>query len=210
MNDIIGYKIGYSNNRKVLIKLGIPKDALTNKDRHTIIDPKYAIYKCNKAIVMQIIDIYENEYDFALSFYAKNKLVYKKNKLVQSDYDDISESGKGIYFFINEELALNYRIPILYQHWKEDINIFKDYYSNGQLHKKIKYYLNSQKEIIYKNVEEYFINGQIKKEYNLDINKYDKLYLEWFDNGQLRKRLFYDKNKLLSEIENWDIRGVKH
>lgn len=210
MEDIIGYKIGFTNNVKVLIKLLIPNDAITNKDRYTIIDPRYAKYRCNKAYVTDIIDMYENEYNIAISFYSKNKLLYEKNKIVISefDHDIIQENSTGIHYFIDKELALNYKIPILYQEWKEENNIYKDYYGNGQLHKKIKYYLDDNKDIIYKNIQEYFINGQIKKDYNLYINKYDGLYREWYKDGIMKTRITYNKNKVISIIENWDIRGT--
>jgi antitoxin component YwqK of YwqJK toxin-antitoxin module len=212
MEDIIGYKIGITNNRKVLIKLLIPNDAITNKDRYTIIDAKYAKYRCNKAHVIYIIDMYENEYNTAISFYSKNKLLYEKNKIVISEFDqDITnENSKGIHYFIDKELALNYKIPILYQEWKEEHNIYKDYYSNGQLHKKIKYYLDADNKINYKNVQEYFSNSNIKKDYNLAINKYDGLYREWYNDGIMKSRLTYKKNKVISFIENWDIRGIKN
>ena len=212
MEGIIGYKIGFTNNRKVLIKLLIPYDAITNKNRHAIVDSKYAKYRCNKALFVYIIDMYENEYDNAISYYSKNKLLYEKNKIILSKFDhDITiENSEGIHYFIDKEIALNYKIPILYQEWKEENNIYKDYYGNGQLRKKIKFFLDDNNKIIYKNVQEYFINGQIKKDYNLDINKYDGLYREWYKSGLMKKRLTYEKNKVISLIENWDVRGIKY
>ena len=66
------------------------------------------------------------------------------------------------------------------------------------------------KKISYKIIQEYFPTGQIKLDYNLSINKYDGLYREWFKNGIMKKRLTYDKNKVISYVEYWDIRGNKH
>jgi len=194
-----GYKVGFVNNRKVLIKLLILDDALTNKDRNTIIDPIHARYRCNRALVIEIIDMYNNTYRSAISYYSKNKLIYNINEFVTSDYDeDVRiESGKGIHYFINKDTAINYKVPILYQHWSDENNTYKEYYGNGQLRKKIKFNVDINNVIMYKNIQEYFINGQIKKEYNLAINKYDGLYTEWYSNGLLKKNLTYNKNKLI-------------
>lgn len=207
-----GYKIGYTNNRKVLITLIIPEDAKTNKDRINIIDKKHAKYRCNCAYVKEIIDMYDKEYESATSFYFNKKLLYEKDKIVVSNFNnDINvESGEGIHYFIDKETALNYKIPILHQEWKNEHMIYKDFYGNGHLHKKIKYYLDiDKKNIIYKIIQEYYKNGQIKKSYNLDINKYDGLYIEWYESGIMKKRLTYDRNKVSSIKENWDVRGIR-
>jgi antitoxin component YwqK of YwqJK toxin-antitoxin module len=206
-----GYKIGYTNNRKVLITLIIPKNAKTNKDRTNIIDKKHAKYRCNLAYVKEIIDMYNKEYDSATSFYFNKKLLYEKDKIVNSDFDnDINvEAGEGIHYFIDRETALNYKIPILYQEWKNESMTYKDFYGNGQVHKKIKYYLDiDKKNIIYKIIQEYFKNGQIRKSYNLAINKYDGSYTEWYENGIMKKRLTYERNKVISYKESWDVRGI--
>lgn len=207
------YKIGYTNNRKVLITLIIPENAKTNKDRNNIIDKKHAKYRSNVAYVKEIIDIYNKSYDNATSFYFNKKLLYEKDKVVKSDFDnDINiEAGEGIHYFIDRETALNYKIPILYQEWKNESMIYKDFYGNGQVHKKIKYYLDKDKKNInYKIIQEYYNNGQTKRCYNLAINKYDGLYIEWYENGIMKKRLKYEKNKVVSYIENWDVRGIVH
>jgi antitoxin component YwqK of YwqJK toxin-antitoxin module len=155
--------------------------------------------------------MYNKEYDSATSFYFKKKLLYEKNKIVKSDFDDDInvEAGEGIHYFIDRETALNYTIPILYQQWENEPMIYKDFYGNGHLHKKIKYYLDiDNKNIIYKIIQEYYKNGQIKRCYNLTINKYDGLYTEWYESGIMKKRLKYEKNKVVSIKENWDVRGI--
>lgn len=210
-----GYKIGLSNNKKVLITLLIPDDALTNKNRYTIIDYKHAKYRCNKAYVIDIRDMYNNSYEWATSIYYTKKLLYEKNKIIETEFDTdiLIENSKGIHYFIDYDTALNYRIPILYQHWKNESMIYKNYYNNGNIRKKIKYIMGSlenNKTIIYKMIQEYYPNGQIKLDYNLAINKYDSLYREWYENGRIKKRLIYEKNKVISYIENWDMRGIKY
>jgi antitoxin component YwqK of YwqJK toxin-antitoxin module len=43
----------------------------------------------------------------------------------------------------------------------------------------------------------------------LNINKYDGLYREWYENGILKTKLTYNNNKVVSYLENWDVRGNK-
>jgi antitoxin component YwqK of YwqJK toxin-antitoxin module len=207
-----GYKIGYIGTTKVVITLLIPNDALTNKNRNTIINPLHAKYRCNKAYVIDIVDKNDYSYEFAESGFYSKKLIYIKNKLITSDFDDdiLVENGKGIHYFIDMYTAINYRVPILQQYWLDKENIYRDYYGNGQLHQEIKYTLDDNKRISYKIIQEYFPSGQVKLDYNLSINKYDGLYREWFANGKMKKRLTYKNNKVISYVEYWDIRGNKH
>ena len=107
-------------------------------------------------------------------------------------------------------MAINYRTPILQQYWLDKENVYRDYYGNGQLRKEINYILNNDERIAYKIIQEYYPSGQIKLDYNIAINKYDGLYTEWYANGIMKKRLTYEKNKVISYIEHWDIRGNKH
>jgi antitoxin component YwqK of YwqJK toxin-antitoxin module len=207
-----GYKIGLIGNAKVLIVLSIPYDALTNINRPNIINKNNAKYRCSHAYVTHIIDASFNTYQYAISGFYNKKIIYEIGKLVTSEFDkDITiENGRGIHFFLDHNIALNYRIPILQQYWLDKENVFRYYYGNGQLHQEINYTLDNHNRIAYKIIQEYYPNGQIKLDYNLAINKYDGLYTEWYASGIMKKRLVYDKNKVISYIEHWDIRGNKH
>ena len=207
-----GYKISYIGSTKVLITLLIPDDALTNKNRYTILNSLHAKYRCNKAYVIDIVDENNNTYDFVESAFYNKKLIYIKNKLITSEFNDdiLIENGKGIHYFIDVHTALNYKVPILQQCWLDTDDVYRDYYGNGQLHQEIKYTLDNNKRISNKLIQKYFPTGQIKLDYNLRINKYDGLYREWFANGIMKKRLTYNNNKVISYVEYWDIRGNKH
>jgi antitoxin component YwqK of YwqJK toxin-antitoxin module len=207
-----GYKTGLVDKIKVLIVLYIPINAKTNINRENIRYTKYATYRTNKAYVLSIFDYKSNEYDSATSRFSNKKITYYKNTLAESEFNDNIEciNTDGIHFFLDPEYALNYREHIQKQVWLEDINIYKNYFNNGQLHKKIKYYLNyNDKTINYKQIIEYYSNGHNRYEYNLLVNKLDGVYKEWYPNGVLKKRLTYSQNKIVSHIENWDIRGLK-
>lgn len=206
-----GYKIGLVGNIKVLIVLSIPDDALTNLNRPNIINPRFAKYRCNQAYVTHIVDTNYTCYKYAVSGFYKNKIIYEENKLVKSNFDpDITvENGEGIHFFLDHHLAQNYRVPILHQCWFDKENIYRDYYGSGQLHQEINYILDKNNRITYKIIQEYYPTGQIKLDYNLAINKYDGLYREWYANGIMKKQFVYEKNKMISYPENWDVRGNK-
>jgi hypothetical protein len=158
-----GYKIGYVTNdripyRKVLIILLIPNDSVTNIDRSNIINKRHAKYRCSKAYVKDIKDTFNNSYNSAISKFHRNKLIYQKNKIVESDFDpDLNiVSTNGIHFFLDKDTALNYREPILYQSWNNEINVYKEFYANGQIHKIISYILNvDKKTIMNKKIKEY-------------------------------------------------------
>lgn len=207
-----GYKIGLIGNAKVLIILSIPNDAKTNIYRPNIINKNNAKYRCSHAYVSYIVDNNFTIYQSAVSGFYSKKVTYELGKLITSEFDpDITvENGKGIHFFLDHNIALNYRVPILHQSWLDKENVYRDYYGNGQLHQEINYTLDNNKRIAYKIIQEYYPDGQIKLDYNLAINKYDGLYTEWYASGIMKKRLIYEKNKVISYIEHWDIRGNKH
>jgi hypothetical protein len=207
-----GYKIGLIGNNKVLIILYIPHDSLTNKNRTNIIDPVHAKYRCNRAYVLDIVDGNYNSYKFAASGFYSKKILYEKNKIIESEFDeDITiENGKGIHYFIDRDTALNYRVPILQQYWSNYPNLYRIYYGSGQLHTEINYITDENNRILYKIIQEYYSCGQIKLDYNLAINKYDGLFREWYESGIMKKRLTYEKNKVVSYVEHWDVRGNKH
>ena len=220
------YKIGYVNikseytiikYKKVLIILLLLANVKTNIDRSNIINKKHAKYRCNKAYVKDIIDNNNKSYDVAITGFYHEKLIYEKNKMVETTFDiDINKvCSSGIHFFLDRETALNYKEQILYQRWENEPNVYKNFYGNGQISKIINYTLDKpidksiRQTIIYKNIKEYYENGQIKLDYNLAINKYDGLYIEWYENGQMRKKLQYDKNIVISYIQSWNVRGVR-
>jgi antitoxin component YwqK of YwqJK toxin-antitoxin module len=207
-----GYKTGLFDGVKVLIILFIPTDAKTNINRTNIRYSRYATYRTNKAYVVSIFDFNNKECAYATSRFSKNKITYHKNTFIQSEFNDDLEciNTDGIHFFLDLEYTLNYREPIQKQVWLYDIDTYKDYYNNGQLHKRIRYYLNyNDKTINYKQIIEYYSDGRTKYEYNLLINKYDGIYREWYPNGILKKRLTYNQNKVVSHVERWDSMGLK-
>ena len=54
------------------------------------------------------------------------------------------------------------------------------------------YYIES---FIYKNVEEYFANGNLRSKYRLKFDKIDGEYNDYHENGKLYKKIFYIKDK---------------
>jgi len=208
-----GYKTGLYNNIKVLIILYIPIDAKTNINRVNIQNKKYATYRTNKAYVLHIVNKSNHEYDHAISRFNSNKIIYNRSTIIENNFDDNIDNinSEGIHFFLDKELAINYREPILKQIWLYENNIYKDYYNNGQLHKKIKYVYDSVNKIItHKHVQEYYENSNIKLDYKLHINKYNGQYKEWYKNGNLKKRLFYEENKIIGYVESWNLMGIKN
>jgi hypothetical protein len=63
---MIGYKIAKNGDRRVIVTLEIPADALTNMGRSTVAVRETATYRVNKVIVLKIEDSEGNCYDVHL------------------------------------------------------------------------------------------------------------------------------------------------
>lgn len=87
-----------------LIELRIPNDA----KRSSATTDKC---RCNKALVMSILDIETREQYAEITNYNYEKTTYRVGEMVYPDsFDDNrwNECSHGIHFFINKESAINY------------------------------------------------------------------------------------------------------
>jgi antitoxin component YwqK of YwqJK toxin-antitoxin module len=185
---MFGYFIGKALSNKenqeykrVIITLNIPNDAKTNINRNDIIDSDKALYKCNKAKVVNIEDLEGQTYTEAVSlFYNFQILTYKVGEIVKEikknvkyKYFSISKE-ENIYFFLNEHTALNYKKQI----------------ENGCL-------------------THYNDNGGIDEILNYKDGKLDGLYQKFNVFNKLDTQCFYKDGKLDGLYQTWYLGGKK-
>lgn len=175
---MIAYKTASSDNdKKVLVTLKIPKDALTNINRDDIKDKRYAKYRCNKATVVSIEDNEGNFYNSALTnIYKQKSIEYVVGKeVVEKDYCKNIDvvCGEGIHFFLDKEVAIMYK-----SHYKEN-GEFKRWYGNGQLY----------------------------KQYSISNGKFNGEYKEWLENGIINELCNYKEGELDGEYKTFHLNG---
>ena len=204
---ILGYKSGVAscyksgvdsvdNNIRVLITLIIPLSAKTNKDRPNIINPLYAKYRSNLVKVIKIEDENGIEYKEAYTAFYEKKILYKLDEFIKSDFDyNINViCGKGIHFFFNKNLALNYGRKILEQKWNSSLNLYQTFYNNGQIKESINFIHDINYGFIKKIINLWFENG---KKWKIESYQHDikhGIFNEWFKDGKLKYDCYYINN----------------
>ena len=182
------YKSGItSNNIRVLITLFIPVRAKTNMTRKNIIYKLFAKYRCNVAKVLSIIDENNISYTSATSAFYFEPIIYRVGETIKLEFDENINivSGKGIHFFIDKLMAINYNKPILEQKWPLYKNLYQDFYSNGRLKQRIKYTIENN-EIYHKYIEVWYENGYRKYSINYILDQKNGIFNEWYINGQFK------------------------
>jgi antitoxin component YwqK of YwqJK toxin-antitoxin module len=194
------YKSGITeNNIRVLITLFIPVRAKTNMTRKNVTNKLFAKYRCDVAKVLLIIDENNITYNSAKSAFYSEPIIYIVGNTIKSEFDENINivTGKGIHFFIDKLIALNYNKPILEQKWPISrlsytfyTNLYKSFYSNDHLRERIRYTLKNN-EIYQKYVEVWYENGFRKFSQSLILDERNGMFNEWYQNGQFKSSCNY-------------------
>jgi antitoxin component YwqK of YwqJK toxin-antitoxin module len=211
---MLGYKSGVAtcyksggdsldNNIRVLITLIIPLRAKTNKDRPNIINPLYAKYRSNLVKVVKIEDENGIEYKEAYTAFYEKKILYKLDEFIKSEFDNNINviCGKGIHFFFNKYVAINYGRKILEQKWDslkeqkwDSLNLYQTFYNNGQIKERVQYIYDFNYGFIKKKIDLWFENG---KKWKIETYQHDLkhgAFSEWFKDGSLKYECYYINN----------------
>ena len=174
---MIGYKIAYTEGKRVLVTLNIPDDALTNINRDGVKDIKYAKHVCNKANVVSIEDERGNGCEEAQSSnHSKKSVKYiVGEEIVECNYakEILLISGEAFTFFLDRQVALLYGLS------QVENGEYKKWFDNGQLE-----------------IHCYYENGKLQGEYT-----------KWFMNGNLERHAFYNEGKVEGEYKRWYLNG---
>lgn len=115
--------------RVALVTLQLLDESKTNEMRSNVVDSEFAKYRANKALVVSIEDVLdENEVKEGYSQYNPTFL-YRVGEIVESEFDDNTNKvcSSGIHYFKTKDQAKWYFLK------PRDDGGYKEYYDNGQL-----------------------------------------------------------------------------
>ena len=176
---MIGYKIAKNGERRVVVTLEIPSDALTNMNRSTVAVKETAKYRTNKAKVLKIEDNEGNWYSTATSFnYKKKSLEYKIGEVLEEpsyNMDHEIVCAEGIHYFLSRRITELYGLSCIVN------GIYEAWYDNGQ-----------------KWIECSYVDGKICG-----------LLQAWYENGQKWEEYSYVDGKMHGLYQQWNMDGTK-
>ncbi len=199
ITDSTVYKLGFHKESYVLIYLELLNDSITNINRSSVINKKYAKHRCDKALVKKIINVKSNkEYETAISLYDNN-FKYHLGKIIVTDFDSNLENvcSTGIHFFLDKERALLYNNPYTYNN-----DEYKTWHDNGAF-MTIGKYVKGMKNGKFKNWD---CNNNLIYEANFINDKIDGEFKEWYSNNKLLVIANYD-NGILLDLKTFDKNG---
>jgi hypothetical protein len=215
---MISYKVAKSGEKRVIVTLEIPEDAITNMNRSTIAVRQTAKYRANKVKVISIEDEEGNMYKIARPCFFDRDILYEVPKMVVcEDFDMTLENvcSSGIHFFLDRKVAEQYGL--------EEIKngTLTQYYDNGG--KFIEQsYVNGLKDGLFQLWEEsgqlvatniyvkglshgpficFWSDGTVKQTGTYNNNKFNGNYKEYYSNGVLAIEKIYKDG-----VENKNLR----
>ena len=226
---MLGYKVAKSLlDKKVIITLEIPEDAITNMKRKDIFNAETAQYRTNKALVIKIEDNDGVTYDEAESLFVdkKKKLKYIVNKEVTSDDFDMNLEdvcAAGIHFFLSKDIAKNYPTPDIYNglvesYYEDGRKSYEATFINNKQHgfetawfrdgskKWISRYEDGNRHGLF---EGWYENGNKRCEFNFVNNKMDGLDISWHENGNKSSECTYKNGRIHGVFRSWHENGNK-
>jgi antitoxin component YwqK of YwqJK toxin-antitoxin module len=201
--------LAYTSTRKYVIELNIPSDSLTNLERNNVADKRYAVYRCNKAKVINIYDKYSKHRIISAQSDSGIPITYKIGKvIIIKNYDtDINKVfASGIYFYLSEECAVYSLI-----NWYDSRNIVQQqqqqqWYENGIMRLKFSIKLGKP-------------TGKCETWYNDGTRKEKSWYMDgfrtgkfeyWYETGQRCIKCYYVNDKCEGEYNSWYDDGTQY
>lgn len=193
----LGYAKMYTSHlsRRLVVTLEILGD---NNENRKVFDPNYAIFRCSKAKVIEIKDMFEDcEFDECRKMGAI-KIPYKVGDIIEDEnYEDGDEadSDSTIRYFKTYEAAFWYAPYEIRNMCRVLFGFYCRKNGNNESNENIKNFTMSYKQF-------YFKSGRKKAEQNVKmVFDEDTLELlptargewtEWYPNGKVKSRNNYD------------------
>ena len=199
---MLGYKVAKSFDKRVVITLEIPEDAITNVKRTNIVHAETAKYRTNKAKVIKIEDIDGKTYEEAVSFqYYNGTLTYNLKQGIRCpDFDMNLEKvcSNGIHFFLSKQMAETYNLGRI------ENGVGTSWHDNG----------NEYIQITYVNglataCDEWYENGTKYREYRYLNGKLNGVQRSWYEDGKKQTEYTYENDVEHGHFHKWSRNGER-
>lgn len=184
--------IGYKSAKDCVVTLEIPADALTNENRHNVINKQYGQFRTNRAKVLSVEQIVDGKQIDKICSDFNNTFIYKVGKIAEvKDYDTNIEhtSSTGIHYFLSKELAMTYldKNLILLK-----IGSYHKLYDEQLLELNITGNNTGSRQGQYM----IYVDGKIILEYNYERGVLHGNYTEFYGDGKIFSQRNYKHGKL--------------
>jgi antitoxin component YwqK of YwqJK toxin-antitoxin module len=192
----------YKSAKNCIVTLELLNDSESNLDRCDVIDMNHAMFRCKKALVLNIEDKdTKNTLPMVSSDYTP-AFNYIINEIVTVDDYDLDKNNvcsPGIHFYLTHETA--------YFHKKIVKNgYYKEWHPNGQF-KEHCTYVDGKIEGDY---EKWHPNGQFYVKCTYVDGKIKGEYRGWHSNGQLWEHCTYVDGRCDGDSNLWATLGNTH
>ena len=209
---MLAYTVVEINNKRYVLTLDIPEDALTTIGGSYVKVAETAQYRANKVMVVKIEDDNQNEFD-SVSNYTVGEIT--EDPAFDTDLDKFN--CEGITFFLSKEVADHYWATRpsdgTHKSWYPNGQQYEiRNFSNGKLHGICScYYPNGQllTDKTYENGYEtgthmaFHKTGNIMASTSYVNGVLNGLYEIWYENGTKRLATYYVDGKLHGECLRW-------
>ena len=149
-----------------------------------IVDPEYALYKCSRALIINIEE--------------KNNLG-EKIKYVK-EYTNYEDKTYELDTIIEDFFCFKTKEQAIMCHFLPKTGTRRQWHSNGRLSCEFKYDENYDAHGM---CREWHPSGKLKEESMNKNGKYNGVCREWYDNGQLKMECVKEGEDIIGETHTW-------
>ncbi len=195
----------YKACRKSIVTLELLDDSINNEKR-LVVDDKYAKFRCDRAKVVNIVNVKTDEkMEKDISIFSGN-FVYTLGREVSVFYfnENINEvCARGIHYFKTKDAALSWFYTQKNQNFPDGKWI--KYHENGR--KRLEGTYKDGKK--YEKWIRYYVDGEKNFEGMFKNGNHDGKWIYWWPNGQKRSEGTWKDGKLDGKWIDLDMNGEK-
>jgi len=195
----------YKACRNSIVILELLNDSVTNEKRNGVVDDKYAKFRCDKARVVNIVNVKTEEMMKKDVSIWNDRFRYFSGEIAETGFDKNPDKicARGIHYFKTREAAVSW-------FYRQD----DEYFLDGKF---IQWHENGEKESegTFKDGKFdgkwtiWHENGQKHLEGTYKNRHRDGKWIKWYNNGNKRSERTFKDGKLNGKWTEWRYNGNK-